>query len=63
MPIKWTEKLQHDLFVSDGDGLSTTEIEISDVAKEGEKADASQFELLKVLGQVISFFFLKLVNL
>lgn len=29
----------------------TTEIEVSEVRKEGEKANASQFELLKVLGQ------------
>ncbi|MFH4980468.1 hypothetical protein AB6A40_007177 [Gnathostoma spinigerum] len=37
--------------VSDEEPVPTTEIEISDVTKEGEKADASQFELLKVLGQ------------
>uniref|UniRef100_A0A914Y6H6 Protein kinase domain-containing protein n=1 Tax=Panagrolaimus superbus TaxID=310955 RepID=A0A914Y6H6_9BILA len=29
----------------------TTEIEVCEVRKEGEKANASQFELLKVLGQ------------
>lgn len=31
---------------------STTEIEIIEVAKDGEKADATQFELLKLIGQV-----------
>uniref|UniRef100_A0A915AEL2 non-specific serine/threonine protein kinase n=1 Tax=Parascaris univalens TaxID=6257 RepID=A0A915AEL2_PARUN len=44
-------KRQRDSPISDGDASSTTEIEINDVAKEGEKANASQFELLKVLGQ------------
>uniref|UniRef100_A0AC34FVF7 Protein kinase domain-containing protein n=1 Tax=Panagrolaimus sp. ES5 TaxID=591445 RepID=A0AC34FVF7_9BILA len=29
----------------------TTEIEVCEILKDGEKADASQFELLKVLGQ------------
>lgn len=29
----------------------TTEIEVKEFRKEGEKANASQFELLKVLGQ------------
>uniref|UniRef100_A0A0N5ALS1 Ribosomal protein S6 kinase n=1 Tax=Syphacia muris TaxID=451379 RepID=A0A0N5ALS1_9BILA len=42
---------KHELLISDGDESTTTEIEINDVAKEGEKANASQFELLKVLGQ------------
>uniref|UniRef100_A0A914USD9 Protein kinase domain-containing protein n=1 Tax=Plectus sambesii TaxID=2011161 RepID=A0A914USD9_9BILA len=36
---------------SDGDDTTETEIEVNDVTKDGEKADTSQFELLKVLGQ------------
>lgn len=30
----------------------TSEIEITEIAKEGEKADPSQFELLSMIGQV-----------
>ncbi|EJW72561.1 hypothetical protein WUBG_16529 [Wuchereria bancrofti] len=29
----------------------TSEIEITEIAKEGEKADPSQFELLSMIGQ------------
>lgn len=37
----------------------TSEIEITEIAKEGEKADPSQFELLSMIGQVNVYFFLK----
>ncbi len=36
---------------SSGSDTDTTEIELREVTKEGEKANTSQFELLKVLGQ------------